>query len=402
MSQSQSDVVITPDIQVQINTNYYVNFIAFSLLYYDFFLTLPWEVARYWESGPRAAFGTVPNVLFFANRYGMLLGNVPVAFMYFWATEGTERKLQICDDLNSFHQYFVVIAQIVVGVMMIFRTYALYERSRRVLVFMVVVSLAVIAVGAWSVFSGGSNNGSTDDAPAIPLYIGCATGIDSSQSIKLAIAWVGMGVFDSMIFILTLARGLSRFWDRGRRDLDDRPARMSLVMILLRDGTVYFAVIILCTLANILTFIYGQAYTRGVATTFTNVLSSIMITRLMLNLRNPALMHTSRSRTLGATDASLPTTMTLTYAGSDPYYTQNELDGVGHGDYAYAEGHPYSAGAGSAYAMTHVKTDSNASTGKLVRKSRRSESESQSRVDPSRPPVMETELEPELERTAER
>ncbi|KAG6819730.1 hypothetical protein H0H93_009204 [Arthromyces matolae] len=76
-----------------------------------------------------------------------------------------------------------------------------------------------------------------------------------------------------------------------------------LLSVLLRDGTMYFAVIIVSNVGSILSFIVRdshssffpipnplfQDYTRGIPTPFTNIISSIMISRLMLNLRDPKL-----------------------------------------------------------------------------------------------------------------
>ncbi|KAJ7885483.1 hypothetical protein B0H14DRAFT_2255208, partial [Mycena olivaceomarginata] len=49
-----------------------------ALLFYDYFLVLDWEISRYWGTP-----FTWPNILFFANRYGTLLGNIPVVMEYF-------------------------------------------------------------------------------------------------------------------------------------------------------------------------------------------------------------------------------------------------------------------------------------------------------------------------------
>ncbi|KAJ7055987.1 hypothetical protein C8F01DRAFT_375217 [Mycena amicta] len=286
-------------IQHQLDANYYFNAISFTLLFYDYFLTLPWEVLRYW--GP-TALTTAPNVLFFLNRYGTLLGSIPVVMQYFWTMEPTRRKLQVCESLHSYHQYLAVVAQIIIGVMLIIRTYALYERNRRILFLMVLVAAGVIGVGAWAVLSGNSKPAATDrDAAQLSLYIGCSSGVAASETTKLAIAWAGMAVFDCTIFLLTLYRALSRHV--GQRGGE-------LVGVLLRDGSVYFGVIVLCTVSNILTFIFAPPYTRGMPTTFTNVISSIMISRLMLNLRDPALASKSGRR--GTRSGTSRQTQTLT------------------------------------------------------------------------------------------
>ncbi|ESK87062.1 hypothetical protein Moror_11943 [Moniliophthora roreri MCA 2997] len=102
----------------------------------------------------------------------------------------------------------------------------------------------------------------------------------------LGLAWAGMLIFDTMIFCLTLYRALSM-----------RRVSRSLLTILLRDGTVYFAVMICVSLGNILTFFLGQGQIRGAPTTLTNVISSVMISRLMLNLRDPKILTATPNST---------------------------------------------------------------------------------------------------------
>lgn len=58
------------------------------------------------------------------------------------------------------------------------------------------------------------------------------------------------------------------------------------------------SVIIASNLANILTFFLGDTRIRGVVTTFTNVISSTMLSRLMLNIRDPKLVRTPLSTTV--------------------------------------------------------------------------------------------------------
>ncbi|KAE9403555.1 hypothetical protein BT96DRAFT_487221 [Gymnopus androsaceus JB14] len=55
----------------------------------------------------------------------------------------------------------------------------------------------------------------------------------------------------------------------------------------------------LSAMANILTFLLGNSQTRGVWTTFTNAISSVMMSRLILNLRDSRLsiplQHSNRT-----------------------------------------------------------------------------------------------------------
>ncbi|KAF8176249.1 hypothetical protein K438DRAFT_2022725 [Mycena galopus ATCC 62051] len=275
----------------------------FTLLVYDHLLTLDWEISRYWGE---AFAPTMPNVLFFANRYGTLFGNIPVIIPYFWNTQSLAGKITTCGlsyfscrSLESFHQYFIVGTQLLVGVMLLLRTYALYERSKRVLVLMLGVAVGTVAVGLWSVIA------STSSDTSITPYFGCNFPTPRSEGNSLAVAWAGVTIFDSTIFLLTLYRVFGRHRANGS----------DLYTILLRDGvafsfssyvpssvcasnalvpgSLYFGVMVMSNLANILMLVIGGPYSRGIVTTFTNIISSIMITRLMLNLRDPMLAHMS-------------------------------------------------------------------------------------------------------------
>ncbi|KAJ7604171.1 hypothetical protein DFH06DRAFT_1151351 [Mycena polygramma] len=188
---------------------------------------LDWEISRYW-----GLHFTWVNTLFFANRYGTLRGHLPVVMEYFWSESSSPAKIKPSDGC-----------------------------SKRVLTLMIIITVAAVAVGLWSVLTGKAVDKSTN----LPLYFGCNYYPTSrEQGLSLAAAWAGVAVFDCIIFILTLYKVFSRRHPSG-----------NLLAVLLRD--VYRTLL--------------SPYTRGIATTFTIIISSVMITRLMLNLRDPALMH---------------------------------------------------------------------------------------------------------------
>ncbi|KAJ7626511.1 hypothetical protein B0H17DRAFT_1110663 [Mycena rosella] len=244
--------------------------ISAALLFYEYFLTLDWEVSRYWTIEFKAA-----NLLFYANRYSALLGNILVVFQYFWTTPSSPAKSLVCSSVETYHQYFILVNQFLVGAMLILRTYALYGRNNRILAFLLVVAAGTIAVAVWAVISGKPE----DDGMDLPLYFGCTYAISHEKGVSLAGAWAGLATFDSVIFVLTLYRALSRHNSNG----------LTLLGVLIRDGSIYFGVIVAASLSNILTFLFGEPYTRGLVTTFANIIAAIMISRLMLNLRDPAL-----------------------------------------------------------------------------------------------------------------
>ncbi|KAJ6484474.1 hypothetical protein C8R47DRAFT_1131504 [Mycena vitilis] len=301
MAVSGPDNISLAEFQWELNINSYIALVSLTILFYDYILTADEEIRTYW--GTRI---TWAGVLFYLNRYVSMAGNtVPIVVGSFWASD-SPNKVQACRALQTYHQYFAIVAQIFVAALLIMRTYALYERSRRILIFTTTVASTAAVVGAYILFSGKS---SSKELSAVFVPVGCASGVDTYQSRRFGFAWMGMLVFDFVIFSLTAAKALAF----------SREQRGGLFMLLVRDGSLYFLVMVGSNCGNILSFFYAGPYTRGVATTFTNVISSVMISRLMLNLRSHGgsrrgkSLRTGESTTL-YTDTSAPITTV------DPYY----------------------------------------------------------------------------------
>ena len=71
-----------------------------AILYYDYLLTLSWEVERVWKtSGLNWGAG-----LFYLNRYVGLLGHIPVIFEYFWSTSNP-RKYDVSESIMVCPQF---------------------------------------------------------------------------------------------------------------------------------------------------------------------------------------------------------------------------------------------------------------------------------------------------------
>ncbi|KAJ7342869.1 hypothetical protein DFH08DRAFT_811203 [Mycena albidolilacea] len=257
--------------------------VSFSILFYEYFLTLDWEISRFWWtqlSWPKALFLQIDMALYWA------------IYLSPWNISGLETarpQKSKCLGLESYHQYFFIASQVLVAAMLILRTYALYERSKRVLALMIAVAFGAVVVGIWSILSGKA----VDKTTNLPLYIGCDYPTSKAQ-----------------IFLLTLYKVFTRHPPNGT----------DLATVLLRDGSVYFGVMLLSNLANIATFVVsefnqcsvvalfliralqlGAPYIRGIVTTFTNIISSVMITRLMLNIRDPALANMAGTHSTSVT-----------------------------------------------------------------------------------------------------
>ncbi|KAJ4468700.1 hypothetical protein J3R30DRAFT_1593633 [Lentinula aciculospora] len=172
-----------------------------------------------------------------------------------------------------------------IGVLLLLRTYALYERDFKVLVLLVVVGLALMTFGI--VILAWGRNEIQFGATVASNRGGCQLWLNQQDALCLALVWGGMLLFDFLVFSMTLYKALTL----------QRDGRMTLLSVLIRDGTIYFGVMAISIIGNILTFLLGDSQTRGMATTFTNSISSIMISRLMFNLRDPRLSNILRHPT---------------------------------------------------------------------------------------------------------
>ncbi|KAF9525426.1 hypothetical protein CPB83DRAFT_859539 [Crepidotus variabilis] len=297
------DTVTFEDFKTR-NYKYYIGLISITILYYDYYLTFAMEIDRMWSRGGFS----LAMTLFYVNRYVNIFGHIPVMVEYFWVSSSSH-KIQICHSLQSYHQYFSIVVQLVIATLLSIRVYALYGRRRRVLFLLFAVILAAFAAGCWSFISK-----KKEEKPSIYLPTGCAATHPRDEAIHLTIAWGGMLVFDMIIFLMTLYKAL----------VVPRLGETSLLTILLRDGTLYFACIAASNLANMLTLVYGGLFTRGVATTFTNVISSTMTSRLMLNLRHPALWsNTEQSAQFqGDTDLRFRVASSQTFQESRPKFEE--------------------------------------------------------------------------------
>ncbi|KAJ6475539.1 hypothetical protein C8R45DRAFT_1010312 [Mycena sanguinolenta] len=296
MSESLGDT----EIQQQFEISRYVVLIPFTILAYEYILTFRLEVERYWGTG-----FTWPTVLFYVNRYSTLFGTVPIlAEMLLTTTD--PRKRAMCDAFKNYHQYFVLLSQILIGVMLIMRTYALYERNNYVLAVMILVSLSAIAFGLYILLSGGQPD--TLD-PHLQTF-GCPTPSHQDANIRSAAGWGGMLVFDVMIFTLTVYKAL-RYETRSG----------SLFSVMFRDGSIYFGIMIATNAANIATYTSGGPIISGAGTTFMNAISAVLISRLMLNLRDPQIhrfAHRNRTTRFTTTrDSPAITTLMHPYPGTD-------------------------------------------------------------------------------------
>jgi len=95
---------------------------------------------------------------------------------------------------------------------------------------------------------------------------------------RYAVYWIGQLFFPTLVFGMTVGR----IFSLRRRGL----TKGSITDVLLRDGVVYFAVIFVANLANVITFVAASQGIQQINAPFSEMITAVMICRLILNLRS--------------------------------------------------------------------------------------------------------------------
>ncbi|KAI0375040.1 hypothetical protein BV20DRAFT_934734 [Pilatotrama ljubarskyi] len=277
---------------VSVRFNNSLALVAFTLLYYDYVLTVFSEIQYFW----RSANMSIISFLFVVNRYLGLLGPIPIAVEYFG---DSSEKVKYSETFQ---------------LMLVIRTYALYDRSKRILILLIVTHLAGALMCLVAIVTTTSPVKTSTPLPF--TYKGCDLSLTNDQYVSapdLTLAWGAMLWFDTTIFVLTLVQAL-----RMRRHFPG-----GLLEIMFRDGSFSILRIMLAAnVSNIITFMVSHPFSgsplKGMDTTLTNVLSTTLTSRLILNLRNPKLQQSRQVEENDLTSAwntttAAPTPRTMTF-----------------------------------------------------------------------------------------
>ncbi|KAJ7633308.1 hypothetical protein B0H17DRAFT_1108102 [Mycena rosella] len=233
------------------------------VLTYDHLLTLGSEVTHIWSAKVKRS-----AAWFLLFRYTALLSNLTMTAFFLG-----DFSPESCKTLSSAENYLLVIQEFFVGCTLSIRVCAMYGFNRRVFAALAIAALTTVSLGAWAIV--GPTISIDTDLP------GCHVTTPRQQAIRVAAAWEAQLVCDILILGLTLRRAYTYHRTVGLRS-------GSLLPIMVRDGAVYFGMICLVNLANIVMLYAGDIITAGSLAWFASAISVTMISRLMLNLHDAA------------------------------------------------------------------------------------------------------------------
>jgi len=149
------------------------------------------------------------------------------------------------------------------------RTYALMGRNNIILAVLGIIFLGQICVCGWAM--------THTQRVALPSgFIGCILTGTGNRFISY---WAYPCLTDTVIFFLTIYRTRQYLLNHGR---------MPIIELFQRDGVMYFGCILLANITNVIIFLTTTPDLKTVGATFSQLLTSVVISRLMLNLRSMA------------------------------------------------------------------------------------------------------------------
>ncbi|KAM6504030.1 hypothetical protein JOM56_000973 [Amanita muscaria] len=160
------------------------------------------------------------------------------------------------------------------GVILIMRVHAIYCRARWILYVTVPVYLAELGVMMWSIPSG---------IPATnlpPGFVGCFPIPKPGTGLRLTSIYIAALGFDTVVFSLTFMRAFYRRFTKEKS--------VTLLRIIVRDGTLYYTVIFVVNLINVFLLALAPPDISAINAPFASMITTVLVSRLVLNLREAA------------------------------------------------------------------------------------------------------------------
>jgi len=172
----------------------------------------------------------------------------------------------MCDRYVKFAGATTLCLVAVAELSLILRVHAIYLGNKYILMFLLPLLLLQVVFSGYGVSHG----------MRVPLPDGFPGCVLTGRDQWIAALWAAPLLTDTCIFILTILRTI-----RYRR----QNIHMTTMQVILRDGTIYFALIFSANLMNTLIYFLAVEDLKAMGASFSQILTAIMISRLQLNLR---------------------------------------------------------------------------------------------------------------------
>ncbi|KAF8159258.1 hypothetical protein B0H34DRAFT_396508 [Crassisporium funariophilum] len=245
----------------------YTTVASATVLVWDMALTLDIEISRVWLA--RKSLGTT---LFFLNRY------IPPALFTFdlYSQFVTSPTIEVCKQYELSSTIMDLVSIAVIEAVLVMRTHALYQnRSLLALLSCLgVVSIINMLTCFLIVFRY-----ETFIPASLIGFKGCLSGCTSSLCQPLLIAfWIPFFLLETLVFSLTAWKSYKSYTTMKLN------GSSNLMAVLMRDGVLYYIVIMSVSICNFLIWIVDP-FASYLAVGLLKSLQATICSRLLLNLR---------------------------------------------------------------------------------------------------------------------
>ncbi|KAJ3818411.1 hypothetical protein F5880DRAFT_1734439 [Lentinula raphanica] len=228
-------------------SNLFLDWLA--LLVYDIFLNLDREVRLVWRTSDRFRWS---NVIYYTNRY-------PVVAYQIWSVCYTPKTPQ-------FFWYFSFIpTRVAISASWILRVYAVVDHG---LIFGLILTVLGLAIIAFDILQGVQST--------------CTHNTLSSETLSGVMTYICLAVFDILATSLVTIRMCQAIHRSGGFHHIDK---QNLSEYVLRSGVLYFGVVTVPQLIAVVLYFAPQGLYSPILNNFLLILSSVMIARFLLGLR---------------------------------------------------------------------------------------------------------------------
>ncbi|KIJ50337.1 hypothetical protein M422DRAFT_245595 [Sphaerobolus stellatus SS14] len=211
----------------------YFQAIPLVILVYDYLIALSDEVTLIWTAP-----WTTARVLFFLTRYSAWIDTSLLSIVHF-AMRG-HLSIPACRAVHEASGWFLSIGVFIAELVLVFRTYALWNKSMRVLFGLFGIGFLITAASFYAAYKG-TTAVIFIQVPGQQDCLNVFSPVSASAKILL-LGFSGVIIFETIILILTV---VSAFKQSNLR-------RTSLGEILYKDGLMYYVYLTLFTVANFL------------------------------------------------------------------------------------------------------------------------------------------------------
>jgi len=244
--------------------NNYATAAFVTVLLYDIAITLGDEIEFVWRQRGLS----VGKLLFLLNRY------IPpidlVILLQTYINSGVNQGL--CIPWFQVDNWLSVFSLAIVDIILLLRTWALWNRSPRILAFLLTVFVVctLATVGAVVYFSL-----TVFAVPTFPKVIRpCEDGVTNPNVLETV--WASTILFDSTILIFTIIKIIPHF---------KAHTITTLLKKIYQDGFLYFAVLFTISVSNLFVFALAPPQLKLMIVTLQRAMFSLLCSRIVLNLR---------------------------------------------------------------------------------------------------------------------